>query len=89
MQKIRSIFKVDTNYDLLIVFAVYGITGTLSLFVSDYILDIFGLQNLIIRIVLLIFFYQILLIIIGTIFGQFKYFWEIEKRFLKIFYRKK
>lgn len=89
MHRIRNIFKVDTNYDLVIVFLVYGITGTLSLFVSDYILNLLGLEILIMRIILLIFFYQILLIVIGTMFGQFKYFWEIEKKFVRVFTKKK
>ena len=36
---------------------------------------------MIIPIFMVLITYQILLIIIGTIFGEFKYFWEMEKRF--------
>ena len=36
----------------------------------------------ILRLILIFPLYQILLILVGTIFGQFKYFWEIEKKFL-------
>ena len=37
---------------------------------------------LILRLILIFPLYQILLIIVGSIFGQFKYFWEIEKKIL-------
>ena len=40
MRKIRNFFKVESNYQLLIVNIVFAITGTSSLFVADYILDI-------------------------------------------------
>ena len=33
-----------------------------------------------IRILLIFPLYQILLIIVGTLFGEFKYFWAIEKK---------
>ena len=38
--KIRNFFKVESNYQLLIVNLVFAVTGTSSLFVADYILDI-------------------------------------------------
>ena len=39
MEKIRSFFKVESNYQLFVVNLVFAITGTSSLFVADYILD--------------------------------------------------
>ena len=38
-----------------------------------------------IRILIIFPLYQILLIIVGTIFGEFKYFWEMEKKILRRF----
>ena len=85
MEKLRNIFKVTSTYQLIIVFIVFGITGSLSLFVSDYILDILELENLIISIFMVLIMYQVLLIIIGTLFGEFKYFWAMEKKILSRF----
>ena len=85
MEKIRKIFKVTSTYQLVIVFIVFGITGSLSLFISDYILELLELENLIISIFMVLMMYQILLIIIGTLFGEFKYFWAMEKRILSRF----
>ena len=85
MEKLKKIFKVSSTYQLIVVFIIFGITGSLSLFISDYILTILELENLIISIFMVLITYQILLIIIGTIFGEFKYFWEMEKKILSRF----
>ena len=85
MEKLKNIFKVSSTYQLVVVFIVFGITGSLSLFLSDYILNYLNLENLIISLVLLLIIYQILLIIIGTLFGEFNYFWAMEKKILSRF----
>tara|TARA_B100000902_G_scaffold314457_1_gene305212 strand:+ start:131 stop:397 length:267 start_codon:yes stop_codon:yes gene_type:complete len=85
MEKLKNIFKVSSTYQLIVVFIVFGITGSLSLFLSDYILNYLNLENLIISLLLLLIIYQILLIIIGTLFGEFNYFWAMEKKILSRF----
>jgi uncharacterized membrane protein len=85
MEKLKKIFKVSSTYQLVVVFIVFGITGSLSLFISDYILEILNLSNFIASIFMILITYQILLIIIGTLFGEFKYFWAMEKKILSRF----
>ena len=85
MEKLKKTFKVSSTYQLVVVFIVFGITGSLSLYISDYVLDILELENLIISIFMVLVTYQILLIIIGTLFGEFKYFWAMEKKILSRF----
>tara|TARA_X000001036_G_scaffold423586_1_gene447676 strand:+ start:1127 stop:1393 length:267 start_codon:yes stop_codon:yes gene_type:complete len=85
MEKLKKIFKVSSTYQLIVVFVVFGITGSLSLFISDYILEILNLSNFIASIFMILITYQILLIIIGTLFGEFKYFWAMEKKILSRF----
>ncbi len=87
--KLLKIFKVENISQLTIVFIVFGITGSLSVIVGKFILIlIFGEDFLkndfywFLRLILIFPVYQVLLIIIGTLFGQFKYFWELEKRIL-------
>ena len=46
MEKLRKVFKVTSTYQLVIVFIVFGITGSLSLFLSDHILELLELENL-------------------------------------------
>ncbi len=88
-QKLLKLFKVENYFRLLIIFTVFGITGSLSVVLGKYVLiSIFSsnIQNnefyWLIRILLIFPLYQILLIIIGTLFGEFKYFWAIEKKIL-------
>ena len=64
MEKLKKIFKVKSLYQLIVVFIVFGITGSLSLFVSDYILDFLKLDSFLLSLLLLLMIYQILLIII-------------------------
>ena len=82
MDRIKKVFKVSSTYQLVIVFLVFGITGSMSLVVSKHISDIFQLENIILVTIFLLIVYQILLIVVGTLFGEFKYFWEMEKKII-------
>ena len=89
MKTIKRIFKVKSTYQLIIVFIVFSISGSLSVIVSGPIIEFMNIRSLIsydflfliIRILILFPIYQIILIFIGTLFGQFKYFWKFEKKF--------
>ena len=90
MNKIRNLFKVETNFQLLKVNVVFAATGTASIYIAGIAINVLGLNLYILgdffywvlRIMLLIPVYQVLLIVIGSIFGEFKYFWRIEKKML-------
>jgi len=90
MNKIRNLFKVETNFQLLKVNVVFAATGTISVYFAGIIINFLGLNLYVLgdffywvlRIMLLIPVYQILLIMIGSMFGEFKYFWRIEKKVL-------
>ena len=90
IQKILKIFKVNSINRLIIIFVVFAITGSLSVILGEYVLLFFFSDNVvkdifywIIRILIIFPLYQILLIIVGSIFGEFDYFWSIEKKILK------
>lgn len=89
MERIKKIFKVTSTYQLIIVFVVFGITGSLSLVISEYLSDLLHLDNIILSIIFILIVYQVLLIIIGTLFGEFDYFWEMEKKIISRFKFKK
>tara|TARA_B100000242_G_C42779790_1_gene362968 strand:+ start:328 stop:633 length:306 start_codon:yes stop_codon:yes gene_type:complete len=89
LKKLIKIFRVKNIYQLIIIFVVFGITGSLSVILGKILLvKLIGEEfvnndfYLILRLILIFPLYQILLIIVGSIFGQFKYFWEIEKKIL-------
>ncbi len=89
IKKLINLFKVDSLKQLIVVFLVFSITGSLSVILGDPIINFFFHENFdnniyfwVLRIIIIFPLYQILLIIIGTIFGEFKYFWRIEKKIL-------
>ena len=91
MKRFKEKWNISSNYQLVIILIVFAITGSLSLYVSTPILEALSIDREILSIwlfwplkILIIFpIYQILILIIGTIFGQFKFFWKFEKKFLK------
>ena len=85
MEKLKNLFRVSSTYQLIVVFIVFGITGSLSLVLSEYISGLFNFDSIILSIIFVIVIYQVLLIIIGTLFGEFGYFWEMEKKIISRF----
>lgn len=92
VNKIKRKWEIRSNRQLLIIFLVFGITGSLSAWISKPILEFIGLKEATIsawaywpiRIIIVFPLYQILLLIIGTIFGQYKFF----KNFIKKMFQK-
>ncbi len=87
--KLIQVFKVKDFNQLIIIFIVFGITGSLSVVLGKYVLiKVFGESFLnndyywLLRLILIFPIYQVLLIVVGALFGQFRYFWEIEKKIL-------
>ena len=91
LQKILNKFHAKSFKHLIIIFLVFALSGSASLLMSSSILTAINLKVLInfyplyllVRIILLIPIYQLLLIIIATVFGEFRYFWNFEKKFFK------
>ena len=91
IDKLVKKFKANSIQHLVIIFLVFALSGSGSLFISYPILKALSLEELIssyplyifVRIILIIPIYQLLLIIIASLFGQFNYFWKFEKKFLK------
>ena len=91
IKKLVKKFQANSIQHLVIIFLVFALSGSGSLFISSPILKALSLEELIssyplyifVRIILIIPIYQLLLIIIASLFGQFNYFWKFEKKFLK------
>ena len=94
MNKIKKLWNITYNCQLLIIFIVFAITGSTAAYLSKPFIAALGItkENLHwsiywpLRLLLIFPIYQILLVIIGALFGQFSFFWEFEK---KILYRMK
>tara|TARA_B100000676_G_C17315029_1_gene453813 strand:- start:155 stop:448 length:294 start_codon:yes stop_codon:yes gene_type:complete len=92
INKIKKKWGIKSNLQLLIIFLVFGITGSTAAWISKPILDFIGIKQATIsawaywpiRIIIIFPAYQILLLIIGTLFGQSKFF----KNFIKKMFRR-
>ena len=91
LKKIIYKFHARSFKHLIIIFLVFALSGSASLLMSSSILNAINLKELInfyplyllVRIIFLIPIYQLVLIIIATLFGEFRYFWNFEKKFFK------
>ena len=91
IQNLINKFNAKSKLHLLVIFLVFGLSGTFSLWVSSPILLALDLENILNNYPLYIFFrvliiipiYQLILILIATLFGEFEYFWKFEKKFFK------
>lgn len=90
-QKLKKRWGIESNFQLVIIFIVFAITGSMSVKLGEPLLvfldvsaDRFGgFLYYLLRILLIFPLYQILLVFFGALFFQFKFFWEFEKKMLR------
>ena len=91
MERLKKKWGIKSNFQILVILVVFAINGSFAAWVAKPITNFIGIdqQNLSplifwpIRILLIFPIYQVTLPIVGFAFGQFKFFWEFEKKFLK------
>ena len=90
MEKLKQRWGITSNLQLAIVFIVFAITGSASAYLSKPVCLWLGITKTDlgfwftpIRLLLIFPVYQILLVLIGFLFGQFKFFWAFETKMLK------
>lgn len=90
MKKLKQRWGIESNWQLIIIFIVFGITGSTAAKLAAPVTDFIGITNDMgwyvywpIRILIIFPVYQLLLVIFGWIFGQYKFFWNFEKKMLR------
>ena len=96
IEKLRTRWGVESGWQVFIILIVFACTGMTSLYIRQglyYLVGITPETTSWIRIPYQIFAtiiaYQFLLLGYGWLFGQFKFFWNFEKKMLSRFSRKK
>ncbi len=90
-QRLEKKWAVTYRWELIAIFIVFAITGSTAARISDPLLSFLGLDRAStsgwvywpIRILLIFPIYQILLVFVGWLFGQFQFFWAFEKKMLR------
>nr|WP_309755901.1 DUF6787 family protein [Flavobacterium sp.] len=92
MNKLKQRWGIETNFQLTIIFIVFALTGSASAWLSKPFCIWLGITKgdlgfwfTPVRLLLIFPIYQLLLVLIGFVFGQFKFFWAFEKKILKRF----
>ena len=90
MKKLKERWNVSSNWQLTIIFIVFAITGSTAAYLSKPVTTALGITNenlslwlyWPIRLIVIFPVYQVLLVVLGALFGQFHFFWEFEKKML-------
>ena len=93
LKKLILIFKAKSLIHLIKIFFIFGLAGSLSLYLSELFYDIINVKeyinisilNFFIKVIFLILVYQLTLLIIAMIFGEFKYFLKFFTKFFNRF----
>ena len=93
---LKEKWGITSDSQLLVIFIVFGITGTASAKLAVPLLELLNVRPddfievpmgnfiyIILRKLIKFPIYQILLILVAAVFFQFKFFWEFEKKILK------
>ncbi len=92
-KKLKDRWEVTYRWELIAIFIVFAITGSASARLSGPLLEFFNidLDHLSpwifwpIRLLIIFPIYQVLLVFMGWLFGQFDFFWAFEKKMLSRF----
>ncbi|MCH2195964.1 DUF6787 family protein [Kordia sp.] len=95
-KKLESKWVTNYRWEIIAIFLVFALTGTSSVRIAKPLLEWVGFTPSIFpegffgsflywttRIIIILPIYQVLLIVFGALLGQFKFFWEFEKKMLK------
>ena len=90
MNSCKKRWNINSNWQLAIIHVVFDVTGSSSALLAKPITNFIGLTKenvgffyIPFRILIIFPIYQILLVLIGFLLGQFTFFWAFEKKMLQ------
>jgi hypothetical protein len=92
VEKLKNRWNVKNAWQVVIILIVFACTGFTVLFIKKPLLTWLageeGNSTLasILYYIFILPLYNVLLVVNGFLFGQFSFFWEIEKRFMERFF---
>jgi hypothetical protein len=93
MEKLKERWGLDSNFQILVIILVFSINGSIAVYLAKPITNFIGIAKETtapiifwpIRIFVVFIVYQVTLVIVGTAFGQKKFFWNMEKKMIRRF----
>ena len=90
MRKFKERWEIQSNWQLIVIIFVFAITGSASAWLSKPFCMWLGISKEAldfwftpIRLLMIFPIYQVLLVLIGFLFGQYRFFWAFEKKLLR------
>ena len=91
MDKLKERWGIESNLQIVIIFIVFAINGSIAVYLANPLTHLIGISKETtapyiywpIRIFVVFVVYQVTLVIVGTLFGQKKFFWNMEKKMLQ------
>ena len=95
LNRLKEKWNIKSNFQIIVILIVFALTGSASIKFAEPVLYFLNINittfedfllgkvfYYILRIIIVFPIYQILLILIGTLLFQFKFFWQFEKKML-------
>ena len=90
MKKLKERWNITSNLQLAVIFIVFSLTGSSAAKFAAPLTDFVGVTADMgwyiywpVRILIIFPLYQVLLVLMGWLFGEFKFFWGFEKKMLR------
>ena len=87
LHRFKEKWNIKSNLQLIVILFVFSITGSTALVVRKFIFHLIGIEpdtSLLIKVPLYILIlvpsYQLLLLVVGTLLGQYRFFLAFEKK---------
>ena len=88
IERMKSRWGITSTWQVIVILIVFACTGFTTLYVEELIYELFHIpeeNRWWIAVLLFIFItiplYNLILLVYGFIFGQFRFFWNFEKQF--------
>lgn len=91
LERLKTKWGITSNVQVILILIVFAINGSFAAWVAKPLTGLIGLDKETtsafiywpLRILLVFPIYQLTLPIVGLVFGQFKFFWNFEKKMLR------
>jgi len=90
LEKLKSKWGLESMLQVILILIVFALTGSSVVFLKPLVFKIIGFEDItgwrgtVLYLLLIFPLYQILLIGYGFLFGQFKFFWDKEKKLFSL-----
>ena len=88
LENLKKRWGINSNLQVIKIIIVFGITGSLAAWLSKPFISFLNIVDegtflsWILRLIIVFPIYQIILIIVAALFGEFKWFWSFLKKML-------